>query len=1156
LYEQLKNKNKKGVNATFFAIYKINVADNSGKEKQLQAYKWRSDALSRKLDLSELVFVIGDICGAMAGSSGYLGAISDRSKELYFNHLTVGQYLMQQIDKNPHFSMANIVFYRQDYLDEFERIWEEQAKHHQELTPELKSHIRDYIIFHQRPLKSKKSMLDVCTFENRTVTYTVDGKTKSKLVGLKVCPKSSPLFQEFKIWQILNNLAIRNEEGSRSITLDEMNLLANELQYQDKMKKDKVLKVLFGSKGKQYDLNYPEIEGNRTLSALVRAYAKILTLNGSDEYNIDKMSASEIETVIGGGLKQLGVTADIIHFHSDYVGKDYEQQPLFRLWHLLYSYEGDNSATGNVALINRLKEQFGFDHDSAVTLSAVTFQDDYGNLSSKAMRLILPRLKAGNEYSKACSNAGYRHSERSRTREELDQRQYKDHLDQIPRGALRNPVVEKILNQMIHVVNGVSAAYGKPDEIRIELARELKRNAQERADMTKSISDNTIRNEQYKKEIQDKFGFSHVSGNDILRYRLYKELEPNGFHTLYSKTYIPEEKLFSKEFDIEHIIPQARLFDDSFSNKTLETRQVNIDKGASTAMDYMLTTYSQEEVEQYKQRLRDLFQRGCLSQAKYKKLLMREADIPSDFIDRDLRNTQYISRKACELLEDMCRTVVATTGSITDRLRDDWQLVNVMQELNWDKYNALGLTETFQDHDGRTYRRIKDWTKRNDHRHHAMDALTIAFTKPSYIQYLNNLNARSDKAGAIYAIQQKELYKDTNGNLRFLPPMPLDQFRYEAKIHLQQILISIKAKNKVLTPNVNKTKKHGSLNKRVQLTPRGQLHNESVYGCSKQYATRQVAVGSKMTAEMIALVAKKNERQALQARLDAFGGDAKKAFTGKNAPDKNPIWLDEAHSAQLGKTVKIVEYETYYPIRKEISPELKIDKVIDKGIQQLLRERLAKYGGDAKKAFSNLEEDPIWVNQAKGIALKRVRISGIANAVPLHDKKDHFGKPILDAEEHKIPTDYVSPSNNHHVAIFRDANGVLQEHVVSFMEATARGLQGLPVVDKDYNSDLGWQFLFTMKQNEYFVFPSPDFSPADYDLTNPAHNAIISQHLYRVQKITHNQYFFRHHLETNVEYPAALKGLTWKSIWIPANLEGIVKVRVNHIGQIVAVGEY
>ena len=83
------------------------------------------------------------------------------------------------------------------------------------------------------------------------------------------------------------------------------------------------------------------------------------------------------------------------------------------------------------------------------------------------MRKILPHMKDGLEYSVACGYAGYRHSSESLTREELDNKVLKDRLGLLPRNSLRNPVVEKILNQMINVVNSVVEEYGKPDEIRI-----------------------------------------------------------------------------------------------------------------------------------------------------------------------------------------------------------------------------------------------------------------------------------------------------------------------------------------------------------------------------------------------------------------------------------------------------------------------------------------------------------------------------------------------------------------------------------------------------------------------------------------------------------------------------------------------------------------
>jgi CRISPR-associated endonuclease Csn1 len=121
-------------------------------------------------------------------------------------------------------------------------------------------------------------------------------------------------------------------------------------------------------------------------------------------------------------------------------------------------------------------------------------------------------------------------------------------------------------------------------------------------------------------------------------------------------------------------------------------------------------------------------------------------------------------------------------------LREDWQLVNVLQELNWEKYEKLGLTYYETNREGKKLPRITDWTKRNDHRHHAMDALTVAFTRPSHVQYLNHLNARKDEKSEIYGIERKELSKDERNKLRFNPPMEINKFRAEAKKHLENTL--------------------------------------------------------------------------------------------------------------------------------------------------------------------------------------------------------------------------------------------------------------------------------------------------------------------------------------------------------------------------------
>jgi CRISPR-associated endonuclease Csn1 len=1186
LKEELRNKKRDAVWAICAKAFKEKGFELVGTKRQgntadqkTENYIWREKALSEKLSLEQLVVVLQQINIQINGSSGYLGAISDRSKELYFGKQTVGQYQMAVLNDNPNASLRNMVFYRQDYLDEFNVIWEMQARFHKALTDNLKQEIRDVVIFYQRPLKSQKGLISFCEFESRKIKIDIDGKQKTKIVGSRVIPRSSPLFQEFRIWQTLNNIEVfgkgkkskkRKESslldqttdplefgGRRALYQEEKELLAAELSIKKELRKADVLKLLFDN-SKELDFNFTSIQGNLTQAILYNAYQRIIALSGH-EIDVEKNPASEIVKSVKTIFRGLGYNTDILYFDSD---KPLDEQVMYRLWHLLYSFEGDDSKTGNEKLINKITELYGFEKEYAVILANIALQDDYGSLSAKAIRKILPYMKAGNKYDVACEYAGYRHSASSLTKEELDNKKYKDRLEILPKNSLRNPVVEKILNQMVNVINSIIDSYGKPDEIRIELARELKKNAKEREELTKSIAETTRLHEQYRDILsKSPFNLSYISRNDIIRYKLYEELKSNGYKTLYSNRYISPSALFSGDFDVEHIIPQSRLFDDSFSNKTLELRSINIEKGNKTAYDFVKEKYgeagNENSLEEFLKRIENLYKTGVLSRAKYNKLKMQEKDIPDGFIDRDIRDTQYIAKYAKTMLGDLVKYVVSTTGSITDRLRNDWQLVEVMKELNWEKYKQLGLTEEFTNEEGHRIRKIKDWTKRNDHRHHAMDALTVAFTKRNIIQYLNNLNARSDKSSSIYGIEKNELYRNGKGKLLFEPPFALDEFREEAKKQLENTLISIKAKNKVVTQNVNSAKMASGIHKKVQLTPRGQLHNETIYGSQQQYVIKVEAVNAKFDANKISTVSKPVFREALLQRLKDFGNDPKKAFTGSNALSKKPIWLDELHTEQVPEKVKTVSFETIYTIRKEVSSDLKLDKVIDKKVRERLEARLEEFNGNAKLAFANIDKNPIWLNKEKGIAIKRVTISGVSNAEALHDKLDKKGSPILDEDGKKQPVDFVNTANNHHVAVYRDSKGCLQENVVSFYEAVSRRNLGLPVVSKDYNASEGWQFLFSMKQNEYFVFPNEKtgFNPNEVDLLNPDNYYLISPNLYRVQKLATGDYWFRHHLETSVNVKSELKDVTYKRL----SLNGIktaLKLRVNHIGQIVSVGEY
>lgn len=1140
-----------------------------GEALKLENFEWRAISLKRKMSLEELAIVFQDINKQLNASSGYLGAISDRSKKLYFKKQTVGQYLMAMLAKNPNVSLKNQVFYRQDYLDEFNRIWEKQAEFHPELTDNLKKEIRDVVIFYQRRLKSQKDLISYCEFESSEKEMILEnGKKKTILVGCKVIPRSSPLFQDFKIWQQLNNVEIsvcrgsrqKNNclvEGKRLLLAEEKELLATELSIKEKLNKTEILNLLF-EKPTNLELNFQSLDGNKTGYALYKAYSDIMERTGHNPINF-KDSANDICEQVSTVFASLGWKTDYLKFDSS---SSLDKQGYYRLWHLLYSFEGDNTEIGNGKLVQKIMDWTGMDKEYAMILANVSFLEDYGNLSAKAISKILPHLKEGNQYDVACTYAGYRHSKTSLTKEELEDKPLKDKLEIFPKNSLRNPVVEKILNQMVNVVNTLIQTYGRPDEIRVELARELKKNAKEREELTKAIESTTKLHEEYKKILRKEFGLVHISRNDIIRYKLYEELKDNGYKTLYSKTYIPKEKLFSGEFDIEHIIPKARLFDDSLSNKTIELKSVNIAKGKMTAYDFVLEKYGKQSAEEYRNKCETLFKD---KKTKLGKLLMRESEIPEGFIERDLRNTQYIARLALQMLSDISRRVVATTGSITDKLREDWQLVDVMKELNWNKYKSLGLVEYFEDRDGRKIGRIKDWSKRNDHRHHAMDALTVAFTKDVFIQYFNNVNASLQPNSNEGTIKNKYL-----NNGRVLPPIPLDEFRSEAKRCLQELLISIKSKGKVVTKNVTTNGKKKAV--KVQQTPRGQLHEETIYGKQKQYATKVEKVNASFNAEKIAMVAKKAYREALLSRLNEFGGDAKKAFTGKNSLEKNPIWIDKMHICRVPEKVKLVFFEEQYTVRKPVDASLNVDKVVDVRIRKMLQKRLAEEG---KAGLSNLGENPIWLNKEKGISVKRVTITGITNAEAIHEKHNKDGRLMLDREGKPIPVDFVNTGNNHHVAIYRkpvfdkvgnhklDENGEIQydldEVVVSFYEAVTRANLGQPIIDKEYRSSEGWQFLYSMKQNEYFVFPNEEtgFNPKEIDLKDPANYALISPNLFRVQKFSYKNYVFRHHLETKVDNTSSvMRGTTWIDFRSSKGLDRIVKVRLNHIGQIVSVGDY
>lgn len=399
--------------------------DTKGNDLKLENYSWRVQALSKQLNPEIIAIVLQEINGQISASSGYLGAISDRSKQLYFNRQTVGQYLMSELEKDPNVSLRNRVFYRQDYLDEFDKIWEKQAEFHEELTAKLKKEIRDIIIFYQRRLKSQKGLISFCEFEKREVIVEKDGRKLNKTVGCRVIPRSHPLFQEFRIWQTLNDIEVfawdkqskRKKadksstlfdntedallvEGKRSLYQEEKELLAKELFVKESMKKAEVLKLLFEN-FQELDMNFKQIDGNHTGFTLFSAYSKMIEKYGYEPVDFKK-PADEIIEKLETIFTNLGWNTELLSIDLSKEDKELDRQPYFRLWHLLYSFEGDNTPTGNGKLLEKIMQLCDVEKEYAVELANVSFQEDYGSLSAKAIKKILPYLKEGNQYDVAC----------------------------------------------------------------------------------------------------------------------------------------------------------------------------------------------------------------------------------------------------------------------------------------------------------------------------------------------------------------------------------------------------------------------------------------------------------------------------------------------------------------------------------------------------------------------------------------------------------------------------------------------------------------------------------------------------------------------------------------------------------------------------------
>ena len=991
--------------------------------------------------------------------TGYVAQVKGRYQILKEKGQTIGQHFAGELRANQQtaprgtyytYRIKEQVYPREAYIEEYERIMAAQRVFYPELLSDaLIGRIRDRIIFYQRPLKSCKQLVSFCEFEKKEKVIRVKHTNKEGVqelvektitIGPKVAPKSSPIFQVCKVWESIHNIRLYHPDGTeRKLEQEEKQKLFDYLQRNDKLSLTTLRKELkIKPKDKLWcdKLLVNGIGGNTTATILRKALKGYEQYEGLLRFNLTTRDSHEVD--------EDGVIRPIID-------ESYQNEPLYKFWHILYSIEDREEMRS--ALIGQLGIK-AEDLDSGLmdALYKIDFvKQGYGNKSAKFICKLLPHLQEGKMYSEAAEAAGIRHSD-SMTAQERDERSLLEEIPLLQKNALRQPVVEKVLNQMINLVNALKREHGEIDEVRVELARELKMSREEREKATKNNSSREKENKAIAERITE-YGLTPTKSR-IQKYRLWQESAESCIYC--GKHVDVVQFLRGEETEVEHIIPKSILFDDSLSNKACACRSCNQEKGNRFAMEYIQSKGWEQD---YIERVDSLFHDKKISYSKRQRLLMLPKDLPEDFIERHLRLSQYISREAQGILRKGIRLVSASEGSVTAKLRQLWGYDNILRDLNLDRYRSMGETEvvTVEHRDGqRTDERIKDWSKRKDHRHHAIDALVVACTRQSYIQRLNRVNAEADRQEMDVFIkeQQQEHKLSKKEKLSLLEHWLIHQPHFTTKDvmkHVEEILISFRPGKRTVSRGRNIYKRSGKTDvQRGVLIPRGALSEETVYGVIHAQGKDEVVCKYSLQglkAKDVDYIVDKALQEKVRERIAQRG--EKQAFA-------DPLYLDDARTQEV-RSVRCFtgkDQSKLVPLRYNIEGEA-VGFVAPGN-----NHHLALYKDDD----GNVVESIVTFWQA----VERVR----------------YGLPIV----------VVNPREVMEKAL---ANPELPESVLKALPAS-----NLHLMEVLRMNDM---FLIGMTDEEIQVaIEAKDYST-------------LSRHLYRVQKLSSRYYVFRYHLETEVK---------------------------------------
>ena len=1026
-------------------------------------------------------------------------------KEIDASQKYVGQYIYETLLEKPSQKINGKLvrtIERKYYRRELEKILEIQSK----FIPELKNKdllrqclemlysyneghrkIREEkgfidffvndIIFYQRPLKSKKSLISNCPYEaNYFVLEDSKKKTKElKKVPLKCIAKSHPLFQEFRLWQFIQNLKIyrREKEVDGKICFD-----VNVTNEFFKTTEDWVNLFDWLNDKKEIDeksfLQYPKFGLKRNVSEYRWNYVQ----------NDKKYPCNELRGSILSRLSKLGV-------EKDFLTKERE----LALWEILYSVE---DKTEFVKALRTFAEKNNLDKETFIGEFSKfpSFPKDYGSYSAKAIKKLLPLMRMGKywnehaidektrnriekivtgEYDEsifnrvrdkaihlksasdfsglpvwlACYVVYNRHSEGEYVKwtspADID-----DYLAKFKQYSLRNPIVEQVVTETLRVVRDIWKQEKQIDEIHVELGREMKLPAKERAALTNRILENETTNLRIKKmlmefknpeyeidgvrpyslsqqdilKIYEEYAVSNInkedkdfefiskisktaqpSSSEILRYKCWLEQQ---YRSPYTGEIIPLGRLFTSDYEIEHIIPRSQYNDDSFNNKVICEAAVNAKKDRSLGCQFIKESGG-EIVElgngktvriltfdDYK----EFVEKHYSANRRKRENLLRE-ELPETFTQQQLNDTRYISKFVQGLLSNIVREsdeseatskhLIPCNGKVTDWLKKDWGLHDVWNEIILPRFIRMNHIwncdcYTSRNASGNEIPAVpiecqKGFNKKRiDHRHHAMDAIVIACANRNIVNYLNNVSG--NEMITRYDLRKILCYKtrpDAYGNYQWKFKKPWETFTQDVKEKLKGIIVSFKQNLRVINKTVNRYESYKDEDGNLRLDKNGvpkkgfirqkkgdrwavrkSLHKATFFGEVNLQKEKTVALGQAMKNSS-RIVDKK-----FRAQLQIFISQGKnpkwiRAYFEENKKD----WPDLDLSKILVRYYTKETNERYFATRfmselvdffkgekTEEKALARIGEITDTGIQKILRNHLANKNGNAELAFS------------------------------------------------------------------------------------------------------------------------------------------------------------------------------------------------------------